>query len=163
MIWPARVPCGLAACGTAPDPIRAILFKDLPDDLGGAVCPAEPPSQACARENDPNHPTLQVAPRRRCAFYEHTEPQKEPGSVSALVEQNSLFRVLTLVGRERILYAPRESKGWYVSTLDKRFELIFGTTAGAIITALLALGRTIDEIHDLFNSHVVSVMLAISN
>lgn len=79
--------------------------------------------------------------------------------MSALVEQNSLFRVLTLVGRERILYAPRESKGWYVSTLDKRFDLIFGTTAGAIITALLALGRTIDEIHDLFNSHVVSVML----
>jgi patatin-like phospholipase/acyl hydrolase len=44
------------------------------------------------------------------------------------------------------------------STLDKRFDLIFGTSTGAIIAALLALGRSVDEVHELYKTHVVSVM-----
>src|SRR5258708_12930330 len=44
------------------------------------------------------------------------------------------------------------------STLDKRFDLIFGTSTGAIIAVLLALGRSVDDIHKLYKSHVVTVM-----
>jgi patatin-like phospholipase/acyl hydrolase len=39
-----------------------------------------------------------------------------------------------------------------------RLHLIFGTSTGAIIAAMLALGHSVDEIHDLYKKHVVSVM-----
>src|SRR6202044_118558 len=42
--------------------------------------------------------------------------------------------------------------------LYKRFDLIFGTSTGAIIAALIALGYTIDDIHDLYKAHVPTVM-----
>ena len=32
--------------------------------------------------------------------------------------------------------------------LSERFDLIFGTSTGAIIAALLGLGRSVDEIHN---------------
>jgi uncharacterized protein len=38
------------------------------------------------------------------------------------------------------------------------FDLIFGTSTGAIIAALLALGRKVDDIHDLYKQHVPSIM-----
>jgi predicted acylesterase/phospholipase RssA len=56
------------------------------------------------------------------------------------------------------LGAPREIEGMVGSSLDKRFDLIFGTSTGAIIAALLALGRSVDDIHALYKSHVVTVM-----
>ena len=40
------------------------------------------------------------------------------------------------------------------------FDLIFGTSTGAIIAALLALGYSIDEIHTLYREHVPTVMRA---
>jgi uncharacterized protein len=42
--------------------------------------------------------------------------------------------------------------------LCDRFDLIFGTSTGSIIAALIALGRPIDEIHGLYKEHVVKVM-----
>ena len=42
--------------------------------------------------------------------------------------------------------------------LYKRFDIIFGTSTGAIIAALLALGFKIDDIHDLYKKHVPTVM-----
>ena len=42
--------------------------------------------------------------------------------------------------------------------LHKRFDLIFGTSTGAIIAALLALGRKVDEIHELYTKHVPKIM-----
>jgi uncharacterized protein len=42
--------------------------------------------------------------------------------------------------------------------LYKRFDIIFGTSTGAIIAALIALGFTIDDIHDLYKKHVPTVM-----
>ena len=42
--------------------------------------------------------------------------------------------------------------------LHERFDLIFGTSSGAIIAALLALGHCVDEIHDLYRKHVTTVM-----
>lgn len=38
------------------------------------------------------------------------------------------------------------------------FELIFGTSTGAIIAALLALGYKVDEIHTLYKEHVPAIM-----
>jgi patatin-like phospholipase/acyl hydrolase len=46
------------------------------------------------------------------------------------------------------------------SPLCGRFQLIFGTSTGAIITALLALGKSVDEIHGLYRDHVPSIMRA---
>lgn len=42
--------------------------------------------------------------------------------------------------------------------LSKRFDLIYGTSTGAIIAALLALGRTVDEVHSLYEQHVPRIM-----
>lgn len=42
--------------------------------------------------------------------------------------------------------------------LYQHFDLIFGTSTGAIIAALLALGSTVDDIHALYKEHVPVVM-----
>jgi len=42
--------------------------------------------------------------------------------------------------------------------LYKRFDVIFGTSTGAIIASLIALGYKIDDIHDLYKEHVPTVM-----
>lgn len=42
--------------------------------------------------------------------------------------------------------------------LWERFDLIFGTSTGGIIAALLALGHGVDEIHRLYKEHVPSIM-----
>ena len=42
--------------------------------------------------------------------------------------------------------------------LCEGFDLIFGTSTGAIIAALVALGRTVDEIHTLYKDNVPKVM-----
>src|SRR5687768_2718954 len=39
-----------------------------------------------------------------------------------------------------------------------RFYLIFGTSTGSIIGAMLALGHSVDEIHELYKRDVVTVM-----
>jgi predicted acylesterase/phospholipase RssA len=52
----------------------------------------------------------------------------------------------------------KEIEGMLGCPLYKRFDLIFGTSTGSIIGALLALGCEVDQIHDLYKKHVVSVM-----
>jgi patatin-like phospholipase/acyl hydrolase len=42
--------------------------------------------------------------------------------------------------------------------LCDEFDLIFGTSTGAIIAALLALGRSVDEVHTLYKDHVPVIM-----
>jgi predicted patatin/cPLA2 family phospholipase len=42
--------------------------------------------------------------------------------------------------------------------LYRRFDIVFGTSTGAIIAALIALGYTIDDIHTLYKAHVPTVM-----
>ncbi|HVJ39829.1 MAG TPA: patatin-like phospholipase family protein [Stenotrophomonas sp.] len=42
--------------------------------------------------------------------------------------------------------------------LYQHFDLIYGTSTGSIIGALLALGRSIPEIHDLYREHVPALM-----
>jgi predicted acylesterase/phospholipase RssA len=52
----------------------------------------------------------------------------------------------------------REIEGLIGCRLCERFDLIFGTSTGAIIAALLALGRSVEEIHALYKEYVPTVM-----
>lgn len=52
----------------------------------------------------------------------------------------------------------REIEGMVKCPLHEKFDLIFGTSTGGIIAALLALGRSVKEISDLYEKHVLSVM-----
>src|SRR6266481_4816275 len=54
----------------------------------------------------------------------------------------------------------KEIEGMLNCPLYKRFDLVFGTSTGAIIGALVSLGYEIDEIHDLYEVHVPSVTRA---
>src|SRR5476651_2708509 len=42
--------------------------------------------------------------------------------------------------------------------LAQQFDVIFGTSTGAIIASLLALGKTTDEIYTLYKTHVPPLM-----
>ena len=52
----------------------------------------------------------------------------------------------------------REIEGMVKRPLHETFDLIFGTSTGAIIAALLSLGRTVGNIADLYEQHVPTVM-----
>src|SRR5665213_127008 len=42
--------------------------------------------------------------------------------------------------------------------LCDQFEFIYGTSTGAIIAALLAIGKSVDEVHKLYTAHVPNIM-----
>jgi uncharacterized protein len=52
----------------------------------------------------------------------------------------------------------REIEGMIKCPLHEKFDLIFGTSTGAIIAALLALGKTVREINELYETNVPTVM-----
>jgi patatin-like phospholipase/acyl hydrolase len=71
------------------------------------------------------------------------------------------FRILSLDGGG--------AKGFYTlgvlkqieamaGPLHERFDLVFGTSTGSIIAALICLGRPVDEIRALYLEHVVKIM-----
>jgi predicted acylesterase/phospholipase RssA len=72
------------------------------------------------------------------------------------------FRVLCLDGGGAkgfySLGALSEIEALVGGALCEKFDLIYGTSTGAIIAALLGLGRTVDEIHKLYGHHVVKIM-----
>jgi uncharacterized protein len=76
--------------------------------------------------------------------------------------QQKICRVLCLDGGGAkgfyTLGALRETEALIGSRLCERFDLIFGTSTGAIIAALLGLGKSVDEIEALYRRHVVAVM-----
>lgn len=73
-------------------------------------------------------------------------------------------RILTLDGGGAkgfyTLGVLREIEALIGVPLAERFNLVFGTSTGAIIAALIAMGRRIDEIHALYKAHVPTVMRA---
>ncbi|MRR38943.1 patatin, partial [bacterium] len=73
-----------------------------------------------------------------------------------------LFRVLSLDGGGAkgfyTLGVLREIEAMVGCRLHERFDLIFGTSTGSIITALLALGKSVPEIIELYQAHVPTVM-----
>jgi uncharacterized protein len=52
----------------------------------------------------------------------------------------------------------KEIEGMIKCRLSDKFDLVFGTSTGAIITALVCLGYSVDDIHALYKEHVVKVM-----
>ena len=72
------------------------------------------------------------------------------------------FRVLSLDGGGAkgfyTLGILKGLEGMLSSPLSKHFDLIYGTSTGSIIAALLALGKSVDDIKGLYGTHVVAVM-----
>lgn len=52
----------------------------------------------------------------------------------------------------------REVEAMLPQPIHETFDLIYGTSTGAIISALLATGRSVAEIHDLYKKHVPPIM-----
>ena len=82
--------------------------------------------------------------------------------LSAEYKDDGLCRILALDGGGAkgfyTLGVLKEIEGMLNCPLYKRFDLVFGTSTGAIIGSLVALGYGIDEIHDLYKKHVPTVM-----
>ncbi len=78
------------------------------------------------------------------------------------IKHDGICRILALDGGGAkgfyTLGVLKEIEGMLNCPLYKRFDLIFGTSTGAIIGALIALGYKIDDIHDLYKRHVPTVM-----
>lgn len=83
---------------------------------------------------------------------------------SLTVEHKSdgIFRVLSLDGGGAkgfyTLGVLKEIEAMLGCPLYKRFDLVFGTSTGAIIASLIALGYEVDQIHELYKEHVPRVM-----
>src|SRR5260370_26253103 len=60
------------------------------------------------------------------------------------------FYTLGVLNEIEAMIAPRR--------LYEHFDVIFGTSTGAIIAALLALGYSVAEVHKLYRTHVPTVM-----
>lgn len=52
----------------------------------------------------------------------------------------------------------KEIEGMLNCPLYERFDLVYGTSTGAIIASLIALGYEVDEIHELYKKHVPDIM-----
>lgn len=80
----------------------------------------------------------------------------------AVRKTDGRFRVLALDGGGAkgfyTLGVLREIEALLGGRLAERFDLIFGTSTGAIIAALLALGRSVDEVHDIYKQQVPPIM-----
>jgi len=72
------------------------------------------------------------------------------------------FRILALDGGGAkgfySLGVLREVEAHVRKPLHEAFDLVFGTSTGAIIASLIALGRSVEEIRDLYEQHVIKVM-----
>src|ERR1700712_1972137 len=82
--------------------------------------------------------------------------------MSDVASENRPYRILSLDGGGAkgfyTLGVLREIEALIGCPLCERFDLVFGTSTGAIIAALVALGYKVDEIHDLYKEHVPTVM-----
>ena len=79
----------------------------------------------------------------------------------AETEELKVCRILSLDGGgAKGFYTLGVLKGieGMVGPLHQRFDLIYGTSTGSIIAALVALGHPVDEILELYKTHVVEVM-----
>ena len=77
---------------------------------------------------------------------------------------NDPFRILSLDGGGAkgfySLGVLHEVEALTGKPLCETFDLVFGTSTGAIIASLIALGYTVDEIHNLYREHVPRIMKA---
>lgn len=77
-------------------------------------------------------------------------------------QEMKLCRILSLDGGGAkgfyTLGVLRELEGMLGGNLHERFDLVFGTSTGGIIAALLALGHSVKEIGELYETYVPTVM-----
>jgi uncharacterized protein len=82
----------------------------------------------------------------------------------AEIQRSTPFKILSLDGGGAkgfySLGVLREVEALLGKRLCESFDLVFGTSTGAIIAALISLGRSIDEIHKLYKDHVPKIMQA---
>lgn len=101
--------------------------------------------------------SLRTAPFE-CPMQESRMP---PSSVTT-PPPDGICRILTLDGGGAkgfySLGVLKEIEGILDRPLHKRFDLIFGTSTGAIIASMLALGYGVDAIHELYRTHVPTIM-----
>ena len=87
---------------------------------------------------------------------------QKPFRVLSLDGETDPYRILCLDGGGAkgfySLGVLREIEGMLGCALHERFDLIYGTSTGSIIAALLALGKSVSEIHGLYEAHVPVVM-----
>ena len=85
-----------------------------------------------------------------------------PSKLTAEYKQDGLCRILALDGGgAKGFYALgvlNEIESMIKCPLYKRFDLVFGTSTGAIIASLIALGYEVERIHALYKEHVPVVM-----
>ncbi len=90
--------------------------------------------------------------------------QSKDSPLTAEYAKGGLCRILSLDGGGAkgfyTLGVLKEIEAMLGCPLHKRFDLVFGTSTGAIIASLIALGYEIDEIHKLYKEHVPKVMKA---
>src|SRR6266446_5730782 len=91
-----------------------------------------------------------------------TTPTRPVSTLTAELPKDGLCRILSLDGGGAkgfyTLGVLKEIEAMMKCPLYKRFDLVFGTSTGAIIAALIALGYAVDEIHELYKKHVPKVM-----
>jgi patatin-like phospholipase/acyl hydrolase len=89
-------------------------------------------------------------------------PRTTTQALTAELPKDGIYRILSLDGGGAkgfyTLGVLKEIEGMIQCPLYKRFDLIFGTSTGAIIAALIALGCEVEEIHALYKEHVPKVM-----
>ncbi|WP_234828094.1 patatin-like phospholipase family protein [Sinorhizobium fredii] len=77
-------------------------------------------------------------------------------------QRNIPYRVLSLDGGGAkgfyTLGVLAEIEGMIGCRLHERFDLVFGTSTGSIIGSMIALGMSVDEIHDLYRQFVPAIM-----
>jgi Patatin-like phospholipase/ABC transporter substrate binding protein len=87
-----------------------------------------------------------------------SETRKMRGATMADFSAERPCRILSLDGGGAkgfyTLGVLREIEGMAKRPLHEQFDLIFGTSTGAIIAALSALGKSVKEISDLYEKHV---------
>lgn len=85
-----------------------------------------------------------------------------PSKLTAELPKDGICRILSLDGGGAkgfyTLGVLKEIEGMLGCPLYKRFDLVFGTSTGAIIAALIALGHEVDEIHALYKEYVPTIM-----
>src|SRR5580700_4927864 len=86
------------------------------------------------------------------------EPIPRAETLHAELPKDGLYRILSLDGGGAkgfyTLGVLKDIEGMLGCPLYKRFDLIFGTSTGSIVGALLALGCEVDQIHQLYKKHV---------
>ncbi len=91
-----------------------------------------------------------------------TAEGQRPSTLMTDYPKDGITRILSLDGGGSkgfyTLGVLREIEAMLNCPLHKRFDLVFGTSTGAIIASLIALGYEVDQIHELYKEYVPEIM-----